>query len=234
MADILTKDNIIMINPGEVDARFDFVPGAILGLQSIIGTIWWFMIMLVYLKNSSNGANLTNLAGYEVAPIGWFWERATEINGKYVLLAWSLMLSWVAYFIVSVIEMFAWLFYLWDNYAFPRFWFSTIGYWGSIGGYFLGPLFALIYFGASLSGSPSSFPGTWTLFVFITGTVLWLVHGLLHIFFVPAFLNYIDAQPAKACECDILPVRPIAEDATDIELLAYKEDTVARAKLCIK
>ena len=71
------------------------------------------------------------------------------------------------------------------------------------------------------------------MWLLIGGTTLWIVHGLLHIFFVPAFLNFIDAQPVKECECDILPVRPITEDATDLEKLAYKEDTVARAKLCI-
>jgi len=189
--------------------------------------------MLLYLKNKSADSNLRNIKNQDVFPINWMWERAFETSGKYILLAWSMILSFFAFLIVSVVEMVSWLFYLSGEYAFPRFWFSTIGYWGSIIGYFLGPLFAIIYFGANLSGNVSSFPGGWTLWLFIVGTTLWIVHGLLHIFFVPAFLAFIDAQPSPVCECDIAQVRPVSQDASDIAQLAFKEDTIARGKLCL-
>jgi len=189
--------------------------------------------MLLYLKNNSSDVNLTSIMNKDAYPFTWMWERTVENGGKYVLLAWSVLISWCTYLIVSVVELVAWVFYIFGEYSFARFWFSTIGYWGSIVAYFVGPLFAVIYFGATLGGNTNAFPGAWTLWLFIGGFALWIVHGLLHIFFVPAFLAYIDAQPVKACECDILPVKPVSDDASDIEKLAFKEDTIARANLCI-
>ena len=64
----------------------------------------------------------------------------------------------------------------------------------------------------------ASFPGSWTIYELVIGLVLNLVHGFLHIFFVPDLVRYIDAQgPAKACVCDLPEVPDVGLDATEQE-----------------
>ena len=62
------------------------------------------------------------------------------------MLAASMMLTFFLYFGVSVMELIAFFVYLeGTNRAFARFYFSTIGYWGSIIGYALPWIFALVH-----------------------------------------------------------------------------------------
>jgi len=161
------------------------------------------------------------------------WERAVEVDGKYVMLAVSLIIYFFTYLLVSVVELVAFVFYLFEEFAFPRFYFSTVGYWGSLVLYFFGPLFALIHFADKLEGKVTNFPGTWTLWLIVGGSCLWLIHGLLHIFFVPAFLVYIDAQPLKPCVCDLPDVAALSENATELEKVAFEDAQKDRAKLCL-
>lgn len=104
---------------------------------------------------------------------------------------------------MSVVELIAWALYKQQEYWFPRMYFSTVGYWGSCVAYAFPPLFAIIQITGGNGGDVSFFPGTWAMFLLFVGLFGWLAHGLLHIFFVPGFLAYIDAQPPKACECDL-------------------------------
>lgn len=226
-------DLVPQIKTYEADARFDLAPGVILGVQAIIGTAWWFMIMLLPLKNQSNDANLTNMASQEVVPFGWWWEQLGVFEGKYVYLSISLLLSWITYLVVSVVELVAWVFYLFSEYAFPRFWFSTVGYWGSLTTLFFGPLFAVVHLAVTLEGVLDNFPGTWTLFLLVVGLILWPIHGILHVFFVPQFLAYIDAQPEKPCVCDLPMVAAVPDDATEAEKVAYVDAEKDRANLCV-
>lgn len=131
------------------------MPGVILGLQAIIGTIWWALIMVISIKSSSTESDLKTLSGEVTLPIGWWWERIGETNkvelpqfagadaNKYWLFALSLMFSFVFYFLISVIELFSWLIYMITQSQFARFYFSTVGYWGSIFGYAIPWIFAV-------------------------------------------------------------------------------------------
>lgn len=134
-----------------------------------------------------------------------------------------MIFSWITYLVVSVVELVAWFFYIAEFYAFPRFYFSTIGYWGSLVGYLFGPLFAVVHMGVTLEGILTNFPGTWNLFLVVTGLILWVVHGLLHIFFVPPFLAMIDSQPETLCVCDLPEVASVPEDATEAEKVGYED-----------
>ena len=86
--------------------------GTWLGVQACIGVVWWILNMFVYVKNTASDANLTLINGSESVPIGWWWERAGETGGIYVYLAISLMMTFIFYFFVSVIELVAWIIYL--------------------------------------------------------------------------------------------------------------------------
>jgi len=199
----------------------------------MIGTAWWFTVMLVSLKNTSDDGNLTNQQNEEVVPIGWWWEQAVLNEGKYVYMSISLIMYWITYLSVSVVELVAWVFYIFESYSFPRFYFSTVGYWGSLIAYFFGPLFAVVHVGVTLEGVLTNFPGTWVLFLMIVGLILWPVHGVLHIFFVPPFIAMIDAQPEPPCVCDLPEVAAVPKDATEAEKVAYVDAEKDRASLCV-
>ena len=117
----------------------------ILGIQSIVGTIWWLFIMLVTIKNETGDANLKLLSGEEVVPISWIWERMGEQGGIYNYLAFSLCFTFLLYFIVSVVEMVAWVLYVVGEKDLMRLYFSTVGYWGSIVGYAVPWILAIVH-----------------------------------------------------------------------------------------
>jgi len=173
-----------------VDPKDNTFPGTILGIQAIIGTIWFLFNNFFYLKNVSSDANLRSLSGSDTLPVGWFWERMTEYNGTQGWVAASVFCGWLLYLVVSVVELVAWIFYEFGSLGFAEYYFSTIGYWGSILFYPFTWLCAAIHLGIYGSGS---FPGSWAIFLVTVNAVLWLVHGLLHFFYVDDFMAYIDA-----------------------------------------
>lgn len=134
-----------VVPPEPFDPSTHTAPGLILGIQAILGTCWWIISMFAYLKNASTDANLQNLAGYDTIAIGWWWERLVEASGKYVWLSASLLMTFITYFVVSVIELIAWVYYKFGQYDLARFYFSTIGYWGSLVAYFIPPFFGVIH-----------------------------------------------------------------------------------------
>jgi len=150
-----------------------------------------------------------------------------------VYLSVSIMFSFITYLLFSVVELIAWIFYLAGEYDFPKFYFSIIGYWGTLTTYWIGPLFAIIHLAVTLVGDAANFPGSWTLFLMIMGLILWIVHGLLHIFFVDAFVDYIEAQDAPPCVCDLPEVAEFSGKAGDDQKAAYEEAEKDRSRLCL-
>lgn len=78
------------------------------GLSSLMGTLYWFLMMFLWLPNSIFDS-LKTIDGYFTVPIGWWWERIGEASGKYNSLALSLMFSWFLTFIVHVTELVAFI-----------------------------------------------------------------------------------------------------------------------------
>lgn len=184
---------------------------SLLGIQACLGTAWWLLISLFYFNNTSTDPDLTTIGGSTVAiPILWWWERMAESGGAYVYLAFCLMWNFVVYGVVSVVEMVAWIMYLMGDMKFARFYFSTIGYWGSIVTYAFPWVFAVCQLASTMRGITFSFPGVWTLALFIIGSILWIVCGQLHIFFVPAFVMRIDELTGANCMCSIPEVPALA------------------------
>ena len=90
-------------------------PGIILGVQSIIVTMWWVLIMFVYVKNVSTDADLMTIGNVRTVPLGWWWERIAEYQGKYIFLGLSLLFSWVLYGAIGITELVAFIMYMYDN-----------------------------------------------------------------------------------------------------------------------
>lgn len=173
--------NTIIYNPAN-----DTTPGIILGTQAIIGTIWWLVSMFVYFKNFNADPDIQTLTGStSTVPIAWWWERVAEVNGGYRWHAAALMVTFVAYGVVSFMEMIAWFAYVDSKYTFARFWFSTGGFWMSIFLYPVPVVLELVHL--TLHGSVA-FPGSWAIFHMIMGFGLWLFSGLTHIIYIDAFV----------------------------------------------
>jgi hypothetical protein len=216
-----------------VDPVDNTAPGLILGLNAVVGSIWWIITMFFYVKNESSDPDLTTIDGIATVPIGWWWERIADTSiGNYTYLALALFMNWVFYFVVSVMEMIAWALYLVADMELAKFWFGTIGYWGTLIAYALPPLFAIIHIADKLTGETGAFPGSWCLFLIIPGVIMWIAGGILHVFYAPAFIQHINAQKPAACVCDLTEVEDLDEDADDEARAVWDAAKAERARAC--
>jgi len=100
--------------------------------------------MFTYLKNLTTDAALTTIGGTEVIPLFWFWERIGQTNGPYVYISVSLLCTFLLYGGISLVEVIAFALIGSGEVEFAAFYFSTVGYWGSIIGYAFPWIFALL------------------------------------------------------------------------------------------
>lgn len=152
--------------------------------------------MFFYIKNKSSDPNLRTLAGFDVLPIGWFWERMGEEAGTEGWLAASLFIGWWFYLFISVVELVAWIVYEHGSLGFAEYYFSTVGYWGTTCLYWVPWLLAAVHIGVY---GVDAFPGSWAIFLLVIDAVMWIVMGLLHIIYIDDFLAYIAAQKPSVC-----------------------------------
>merc|ERR1712166_793271 len=119
------------------------LPAIMIGVQSIVASVWWIVAMFVYLKNVSTDGNLKNIAGVDVLPITWWWERIGEVSGTKIYLALSQVMTFFLYLIVSFVEMIFWIVYM-TGADIPKWYFTIVGYWGTIIAYAFPMIFALV------------------------------------------------------------------------------------------
>lgn len=155
------------------------------------------------------------------------------------------MLTFFLYAIVSLVETIAWAMVSAGNVEFAAFYFSTVGYWGSIVGYALPWIFALLQIILTMNGATGAFPGTWTLVLFIVGLILWLAIGHIHIFLVPPFLESLGLGPANNqasefqvpgsnnCVCTVPNVPTPGEFASVMDQAAYDVQVAQRDYACL-
>jgi len=96
-------------------------------------------------------------------------------------LAVSLMLMWVIYAIVSVVEFVAYVMYLTGTMGFARWYFSTVGYWGAVVAYGLPWVFALVQLSTE---TVAVWPGSWSIFQFMTSFIIWMLALFIHIYYI--------------------------------------------------
>jgi len=142
------------------------------------------------------------------------------------------MTNWVVYGLVSAVEFIGWVLYLNGSDYLAAWWFSTIGYWGSIIGLPLPWIFMSVYIGDTMKGLTDVFPGTWAIFVLVMTLLMWITFATLHIIYVPEFLAHIVALPKPKCRCSLPTVEPAAEDASEEAKAAIAAATAEREYLC--
>lgn len=74
----------------------DTFPGLVLGIASVFTTVWWVVLMFVYVKNHSGDESLKNRLMEEVYPVAWFWERIVETTDIYVYLSIAMLFGFIA------------------------------------------------------------------------------------------------------------------------------------------
>jgi len=219
--------------PVEIPASENYLPGYVLGAQATVGTAWWLATFLLYLKNTEDDADLIALNGGTIFPIGWFWERVAEANGLYNYFAMSLMANFFMYALVSAVEFCAWIIHVNGDPYFAAFWFSTLGYYGSIFGLPLPWVLSAVYISETMDGVTDIFPGNWAVFTLVMTLIMWIVIAGLHIYYVPAFLEHIATIPPRACECTLPNVEPVGDDASDLLKGEYTRAAEEREALCL-
>jgi len=173
-----------------LEPKDNTLPGLIFGIQAAIGTVWWFCIMLVYIKNRASDADLRTVLGVPAFPVSWWWERLTRDGDTANWLSWSLLTGFITYFMVSVMEFIAYIFYETGNLGVALWYYRTIGYWGSTIAYSVPFILSIIQVGVQ---GTDEFPGTWSIFTLCFFGAQWVMDGLIHIFYIEDFMAHIAA-----------------------------------------
>lgn len=118
---ISNDDEENIYDPSSNPAR-DFNPALVLGVQSIIGTMWWILTWFLYFKTKSTDNGLVDENGKVVGmPLGWFWYNLMDTSHGW--MAASYFSTFIAYLFISFFEFLSWISYAAGNHAGAVFWF---------------------------------------------------------------------------------------------------------------
>lgn len=185
--------------------------------------------MFIYVKNVAADADLMTISGTRAVAISWWWERIAEFGGRSRYLGLSLMFSFILYAAVGATEFVSWVMYMFDDIWFARWYFRNVGYWGSVIIYMIPPMFAFIQI---VTESTITFPGSWAIFQFVSGMLIWGSTGLIHIYFIDDFVAYIDHWDSKVCVCTYPIIYDEPQGAEELTVKAWEYAKKERATIC--
>ena len=120
--------------------------GLALGVQAILGTIWWTACLFVFIPNTYNlsyyGTDLD-------IPIAWFWYNlGNPTHGWTATYGWtaaSYLSIFILYVVGRVVETMTFILYLYEDYVNDMaVWVTTGGYWISVIGYMVPLTFSIL------------------------------------------------------------------------------------------
>ena len=94
---------------GPLPPQIDTLPGIMIGISCIFGTLWWFITWFLYIKTNWYNPDLTLLNEASTYPIIWLWENLGSEDVGW--LAWSYLAFFLGY-ISELAELVAYGFYL--------------------------------------------------------------------------------------------------------------------------
>jgi len=144
-----TTDIIEQVGP--LPPQIDTLPGIMIGISCIMGTIWWITTWFLFLKTNFYDPDMELLNGTAVFPIIWLWENLGSANEGWI--AWAYLSFFLGY-IIELVELIAYAFYLAGSKEFLIFWESFIGLFASMILLIFGPVLALCHWmlGTELGG----------------------------------------------------------------------------------
>jgi len=163
-----------------------------------VGTVWWFLLLIVYVKN---GTDLANSTGQAVPPISWMWTGIYRGTGGWTAAAY--LTSFVVGLVVSVAEFVAWIFYLTGEGEWFSWYTNSVGYYGSIIPQMFPILWAILQLGlpvsqGGLAGDNTAEFGYNAVFIIGVGLAVWIQAALLHVTFAPRLACYVAANPPES------------------------------------
>lgn len=221
MTDVLEEKAIVIGNAAE-NPETDYFPGWIMGVQAMVGTLWWFVSWFVYIKKVPTFNLKIDIDGYgadNTITLAWMFEHL--MSTQYGWVAASLFTSFWLHMLTSLVELIAFLaLWIWGDYTLFGWWTSNIGWWGSVG---LGPLpviFALLQIVLDVKKGGFAFNvdqefGAFSVWLVIVSAIVWLFGGLVHIIFTPRLLaQTMYGSIPDSCKCDaVTPLNPLASRA---------------------
>jgi len=86
----------------------------------------------------------------------------------------------------------------------------------------------------ALPGGIGAFPGAWCVWLMLWGFVMYVVFILLHIYYVPPFLSYINQQRGAGCICDAVEVGELEDDVDEEVKVAFDIAIKEREAECLR
>ena len=202
------------------DPAEDTLPGLLIGIQAIWGTLVWLVTLFLYIKTNSTDPDLD-----PALPFAWFWSNLGSSTAGW--MAAMYMSFFFAYLAVSVVELVAWILFKMGNPGLALLWVPLVGFWGSLILYAFPFVFALLHIilkttGGGLDGTSTAAYYTNDLILgLIIGGVSWITHGLLHVLFTARFVAHAKTFLEAECVCTGEAPEELAEDADDEAKEAY-------------
>jgi len=187
-----------------------------IGIMSTIGVIWWFIFgWFVYVKTNASDVtmrttNWTNATVYDQIPLTWFWTSTNHPTMGWT--AFSYLMIWLFYLIVSVIEWVGWMCWVTNDGSeqglngawFYNMWASYVGLYGSWILYSLTWIFPAVQL-SQINGVVYAAGFTNSITLLTVMALSWLAQGLMHIFYVPEINAKYEAlekvQWTSDCKC---------------------------------
>ena len=162
-----------------VDSKIDIDAGIHIGIQAIVGTLWWFLNFFIYIQNVEPLENASNQA---TLPGIWMWSNLS--NSSVGWTAASYFSNFWIYLIVSFGETVAWVLYLAGQPDWFAWWVTTVGWYG-VFLMFLPPLFAAfqLFLGTpegGFAGNSSVDFGNNSVFLLSGGVAVWIQAAVIH------------------------------------------------------
>ena len=164
---------------GDVIPYEDYGSAIAMGVQALVGVVWWFICLFVYTPENQS------YKGLVYVPVGWFWTNLRNPTRGW--MAASYLSVFIANILVSFMELFAWFLFMKGVPELHYVW-TPFGYFGSIILYAFSPLFALTHMSqptkqGGLNGVTYAEDYANDMFLMIPGMVYWAYSSITHIWY---------------------------------------------------
>lgn len=127
---------------------YDVTPAIIMGSQSLIILTLSILMMFTYIPQDKTYVGLGVISdayrGLGQFPVNWFWNAMNTYNSQRWMAA-SYFVNFLMAALIAGIELIAFGLYMTGSPELAYLYTPTIGFYGSVFGYVVSPMFALIY-----------------------------------------------------------------------------------------
>lgn len=176
-----------------IPAKYDYAPGTIIFIQALVGSIWWILNMFVY---SANANGLKGTTGADTLPVAWMWNMFG--NSRYGYTAAMYFSVFLLQAFVSVIEVIAWVFYMFGKNWWLGWWVAYPGWFAAVYGLVLPWVFPILQLvlptdEGGLEGVNTNEFGNNSIFMILMNMIMWISGAAAHAIMAPRLGCHIAA-----------------------------------------